>query len=258
MYLLGDIGRTNTRLALSHDGKEIDLTLIKPTPTEFDQGLELVKNLSKQLLAEAKPSGVCLGISRKVWTGSPLEEKLAEFFQTKVLIENDSALVGLGEAVYGAGRGAGLLAYLTVSTGIGGVRIENGQIARSARGFEPGEQIIIVGDKQEKLENLVSGQAVSAKYGCHPKEITDEKIWLKLSHFLTIGVTNTLLHWSPEVLILGGSMFKQPGFKVETIQTLLPQYLQIFPALPELRLGVLGDTGGLYGALALVTEDERG
>ena len=57
-------------------------------------------------------------------------------------LANDSDLDGLGEATVGAGKGFNIVAYITVSTGIGGVRIVGGKIDVSTYGFEPGHQII--------------------------------------------------------------------------------------------------------------------
>jgi glucokinase len=49
---------------------------------------------------------------------------------------------GLGEAVFGAGKGREIVVYMTISTGVGGARIVGGKIDASAMGFEPGHQII--------------------------------------------------------------------------------------------------------------------
>jgi len=249
MLFLGDIGRTKTRIAVSLDGQTIGEPIIRPTPTDFHQGLNLIKELFETFNQGEKREGLCLGVSRKVWPGAPLKPELEETFGGPVYLENDAALGGLGEAIYGAGRDHQIVAYLTVSTGVGGAKIDHGTIATNAFGFEPGQQLIMFGDESRTLEDLVSGTAVEAKFGQPPHNITDEKIWQELSEYLTIGLVNTLVHWSPECLILGGSMFKTPGFEIEKLEKLLTTRLTIFPHLPIIKLAELGEASGLYGAL---------
>ncbi|MEK7208728.1 MAG: ROK family protein [Patescibacteria group bacterium] len=250
MFFLSDIGRTKTRLAVSLDGQTISEPIIRPTPADFNQGLNLIKELIEELGKGQKRDGLCLGISRKVWSGAPLKPELEETFGGPVYLVNDSALVGLGEAHYGAGRNQRLAAYLTVSSGVGGVLIVNGQIAENALGFEPGHQLIVVGEQVRSLEELVSGFAIEAQFGRPPHEITNEKIWQELSRYLALGLVNTLVHWSPDCLILGGGMFKTPGFQITVIEKLISEHLTIFSKRPLIRPAALGEIGGLYGALA--------
>lgn len=257
MHFLGDIGRTNMRFAASRGGETIGEPMIRPTPADFNVGLALIEKLIGELRGDGMETvqGLCLGVSRKVWLGAPLKSELEKNLDCPVLIENDAALVGLGEAHYGAGRGSNLLAYVTVSTGVGGVKIEDGRIDGNALGFEPGQQIIIVdGQTVGRLEDYVSGAAVTARFGRPAREITDEQIWQDLSRYLAIGLTNSLLHWSPDCLVLGGSMFKAPGFKVEVIDQLIHQYLTIFPSRPAIKRAALGDLGGLWGALVCLKQ----
>ncbi|MBI2100709.1 MAG: ROK family protein [Candidatus Vogelbacteria bacterium] len=236
------------RLAVSHDGETLDEPIIKPTPVDYVEGLQLIKELvAKSAAAERR--GLCLGVSRKVWPGQPFKSELEKMLGCPALIENDAALAGLGEAHYGAGRGSHLVAYVTVSTGVGGVKIEGGRIDENMFGFEPGQQLIMINGEPKTLEDLVSGGSVEGRFGRPPREITDEKIWQDLGEYLAIGLANTLLHWSPDCLVLGGSMFQTPGFKIEVIASLLGKHLSIFSRLPAVKRAALGELSGLYGAL---------
>ncbi len=254
IYLLGDIGRTKTRLAASRDGQTVTVPLIEPTPADFNLGLTLIEKLIGELRGERIETvrGFCLGISRKVWPASPaasLKSELEKRLKCPVWLENDAALAGLGEALAGAGRGSPLVAYVTVSTGVGGVKIEHGRIAENALGFEPGQQVIMINSEPKTLEDLVSGGSIERRFGRPASEITDEQIWQDLSKYLAIGLANSLLHWSPDCLVLGGSMFKTPGFKIAVIESLLGEQLIIFPRLPIVKRAALGETSGLHGAL---------
>ncbi|MEK7584938.1 MAG: ROK family protein [Patescibacteria group bacterium] len=251
MYLLADIGRTKTRLAFSPDGERFGEPVIEDTDLNFASCSNHLKATLNQISGAGHESDpLILGISRKVWPEVDLKVELPRVLGRPVYIENDSALVGLGEAVSGAGRGPKIMVYVTVSSGVGGAKIEEGKIDQSAHGFEPGQQIVVIGEKSETLEELVSGLAVERRFGRPAREITDEAVWQELSQYLAIGLTNTLLHWSPDCLVLGGSMFKVPGFKVPVVAALIAEQLKIFSPLPTIKLAELGAIGGLHGALA--------
>lgn len=247
MILLLDIGRTKFRLAQSLDGQTFDEPEIIPTPGTIEAGVKKIIDTARQINEPIR--AIIIGASRKVWGGVPIADLIRQELTVPVYQENDAALAGLGEAIHGAGQGYKIVVYVTVSTGVGGVKIENGQIDENSQGFEPGQQLIMVGDKPETLEELVSGLAVERRFGRSPREINDETVWRELSQYLAVGITNTLLHWSPDCLVLGGSMFHQPGFQLSVLEELIKKDLTIFPKLPVIKLATLGETSALHGAL---------
>ncbi|MEO6077154.1 MAG: ROK family protein, partial [Candidatus Andersenbacteria bacterium] len=140
-------------------------------------------------------------------------------------------------------------------TGIGGTRIIDGNIDRSSQGFEPGHHIIDPNGPQcgcggiGHLEALASGTAVQKKYGKNPKEIKNPKIWDEVTKYLAIGLLNASMFWSPECIVLGGSMMRD--ISLENVEKYMKEYNFILPSLPILKKSELGDTGGLIGALQL-------
>ncbi|MEG6615120.1 ROK family protein [Peptococcaceae bacterium 1198_IL3148] len=66
------------------------------------------------------------------WTNLALKQILENKLQVPVLVENDANAAAFGEHVYGAGVGQRDMIYVTVSTGIGGGIITNGQIYHGA------------------------------------------------------------------------------------------------------------------------------
>ena len=127
------------------------------------------------------------------------------FKETEIIIENDASMAGVGEAQFGAGRGFEIVAYITVSTGVGGAKIVNGKIDEHAVGFEPGKQIMDV-NSGKTLEDMISGKALQEKFGKHPKEIKDQGVWDNHAWLLAIGLNNIIMEWSPNCVVLGGSM----------------------------------------------------
>jgi predicted NBD/HSP70 family sugar kinase len=283
MYLLFDIGGTKMRLAVSADGKTFSEPKICKTPTlNFNEGIRLFGELAKELSGGKKITASAGGIAGPLdrnrtklvrspnisgWVDKPLKDSLEQILDAGVFLENDTAIVGLGEATAGAATGFDIAVYITVSTGVGGVRIVQGKIDQSAMGFEIGHQIIDASNNSVdsacsqcghvgELEGLVSGTALSRKYGKKPYEITDSVVWEETARLLAIGLNNTIVHWSPDVLVLGGSMIVgDPAIPLEAIQRYVRDTVTIFPELPDIKKAELGDVGGLHGALAFLHQN---
>jgi glucokinase len=62
------------------------------------------------------------------WTNVPLRDIMQSHFNKPTYIENDANAAALAEHMFGAGRGSQEMVYMTISTGIGGGIISNGQI----------------------------------------------------------------------------------------------------------------------------------
>ena len=180
------------------------------------------------------------------------------FFRAPVFLENDAALTGLGEVWYGAAKGKKIAVFITVSTGVGGSRIVNGKIDANFFGFEPGHQILDIGAcsgkicKDSYLLNRISGSAIKKRFNKKPEEISSKKIKDDLSRWLAIGLNNAIVFWSPEIIVLGGSIMNI--IPLDKVRGHLRKILKIFPAPPPIKKAALGDLGGLYGALILLKQ----
>jgi glucokinase len=69
------------------------------------------------------------------WENVPLADEISTSFDCPVVINNDANLAALGEWKHGAGQGCNDLIYLTISTGIGGGVITQGQLLLGAHGL---------------------------------------------------------------------------------------------------------------------------
>lgn len=276
MYILFDIGGTKMRVVAADHEKFLGEPVVVETPKDFNDGLDTLKriidNLAERHTSENRSvTAIVGGIAGPLdadqamlvkspnlgdWVGHDIKDALHTAYKVPVELENDAALVGLGEAHFGAGRGKSIIAYLTVSTGVGGVRIVDGKIDRSALGFEPGHQIIDPDNSLcptcdgNDLEAYVSGTAIEKRFGVKPYEIHDDAVWDELAKFLAYGLNNTIVYWSPDIIVIGGSMMKEVGIPVPAVRKHLAEILKIFPTLPAIEKAELGDFGGLYGALA--------
>lgn len=263
MYIVADIGGTKMRIARSRDRSAFDEPVILDTPSEYEAGLALLSDTARAVTKGEKIEALVAGVpgalsddKRKLigarhlplWKGRELAGDLERMLSAKVLLENDTAQVGLGEAIYGAGKGASVVVYITVSTGVNGVRIVDGVIDRGRS--EMGGQYLQVDDSPRSLEDMISGSAISEKYGVHPREIEkDSPVWEDLARITAFGVHNTILHWSPDRVVLGGSMFNEIGIPVERVRAHVAEIMRKFPTVPEIVHSALTDRGGLWGGL---------
>lgn len=269
MYIVFDIGGTKTRVASSTDGESLSEPIIYETPQNFELGILTLISKIKDLLGMNEIKGIAGGITGVLdksgsflvrsphlssWVGRPMKENLEKEFNTKAFLKNDAAMAGLGEATRGAGQGHSIVAYITVSTGIGGVRVLDGKIEATHFGFEPGHHIIDI-TKMNSLEDMVSGSAFEKRFGKNPSEVDDPFVWHFAAHTLAIGLHNIILHWSPDILVVGGPMvLKSPGISLEHTATKLKEIMKIFPETPLVVKASLGDLNGLYGSLEYIKD----
>ena len=277
MYILFDIGGTKTRVALSEDLKTFGEPIKFETPVRFHEGMEKLMETIDTLLGGKKVTAIAGGIRGPLnhektgivseskltdWVGRPIVDLLRKRFNTQVFLENDTAIVGLGEAVRGAGQGKDIVAYLTVSTGVGGARFVHGALDVASVGFEPGHQELdidrsMLGHRvKHTLENLVSGTALEKRRGVKPYEIPqNDPVWDELARYLAFGIKNTIMYWSPDVIVLGGSMVVgDPRIFLKDIVRHTEEMIGKFVPCPPIVDAALKDEGGLHGAMVLIAQ----
>jgi len=157
MIVCLDIGGTKTRVGISKTGESIDEHSIINTSQNFGEGIQNIQDEVKKLASDQPIAKIVAGVKGALdkekktlinsadlpeWKGKNIHQTLYEKFGCDVLLGNDAALAGLGEATFGPGRGKQISVYITVSTGIGGARYVDGKIDKNSFGFEPGHQII--------------------------------------------------------------------------------------------------------------------
>ena len=284
MYILFDIGGTKTRIAASQSLEHFSDPIIMETPEDYAEGIRAITAHIKKLAEDKKIHAVCGGIAGPLdpqnkklrnapnlsdWNNKPLRHELSDTLDAPVYIENDAAMVGLGEVHYGAGKqfaDKGIVAYITVSTGVGGSRIVNGSIDASALGFEPGHQIIDADGSMcpdcactqcshtGHIEAYISGSSIQRRFNKEAYTIEEKDFWDKEAKWLAYALNNIVVLWSPHLIVLGGSMMKEVGIDVSATEKYLREIVTIFPTLPAIQKATLKDVGGLYGAMVYLQQ----
>ncbi|MBT3356140.1 ROK family protein [bacterium] len=275
MYFVFDIGGTKIRVAVSTDKKTISDYKVFSTPGNFSEGVEMIVSAARGLSGGQKITAIAGGIgaplnknktgvvtsyatinkSLSSWAGEPLRSALETELQATVFLENDTEVIGLAEAAQIDDYKNKIIAYYTISSGVGGSLIDHGEISSNTMGFEPGNQIIdplqtlCPGcEKPGRLEDLIGGNYIEERTGKLPEEINDEAFWDDIARYLAIGLTNSAVHWSLDTFILGGSVMHK--ISIPLVEKYLQKYLTIYPQLPKIQGSQLGDLGGLQGSIA--------
>ena len=256
---------------MSVDGITIERHVTFPTSQEYDKAFEEFLKAIRELAGNTEIKAIGGGVPAQFtqlqthifraphlpkWAGKAFKEDVENAFNVPVHLENDSALVALGEAVSGAGKDKNIIAYLGIGTGVGGARIVEGRIDEKAYGFEPGHQILGIDKAAQTLEEYISGSGLKKRYGSEAREIQDTAVWEEAARVLAYGIYNTILHWSPEAVVLGGSVITgEPGISLSKVGLELSLLPLPFSSMPSLEKAILGERGGLEGALLLIHQN---
>ncbi len=111
-FALYDIGGTKTRIAISRDGVNFEEPQIFNTPKDYRDGIDKIAQVSREMAGgeiTAAGGGIAGVLSRDRsmflegphllgWGGRAIPQLLKEKLGCPVYLENDTAIVGLGEA----------------------------------------------------------------------------------------------------------------------------------------------------------------
>ncbi len=225
------------------------------------------------------------------WRNIPLPALIAEDFKLPAFLVNDADAAALGEHSYGAGRGIGNLIYITVSTGIGGGMIINGELYNGIDGCaaEIGHMIIMIDGpickcgRRGCFEALASGTAIGRMArervalgeksivfdlaGCILENIRSETVAeaarkgdllaLDVVHaaarYLGIGLANLVNLMNPQMIIIGGGVSKMGAMLMGPARKSMKEHAFKLPmSTVHIVKPALGTDAGLIGAAEYV------
>lgn len=220
------------------------------------------------------------------WVDFPLQQLLGEAFHAPTFVGNDANLAALGEWKQGAGQGVDDLIYLTISTGVGGGIIANGQLLLGKQGLagELGHITVVPNGpvcscgRRGHLEALASGPSIarwtqaeldSGAPSSLPRgtQLTSRKIaeaasegdrlsraaFERAGTYLGEAISNLVNIFNPAMVILGGGVSQSSEFLLGPVRSVLARQVYSHHFLDTLKLttAALGDNAGLLGALVL-------
>jgi len=264
--------------------------------------------LARELLAGQRPAAVGVSFGGPVdfttgtvrlshhvrgWENAPLQAMLEAEFGAPARVDNDANVAALGEHRFGAGQGCDSLLYMTVSTGVGGGWILNGQPWRGHDGMageighmvvDPAGPVCLCGkrgcverlasgpylarDARERLEREPgSGAALRALAGNDLAQIDarliaraaaqgdefSQGVLAAAGHALGVGIGNAANLVNPTRFILGGGVTQAGDLWWQAVRAAARA-----TALPEVQFDILpagrSDDAPLWGAVALAED----
>jgi fructokinase len=203
------------------------------------------------------------------WAQTNVAGRLEELLQVPVAFDTDVNAAALGEQRWGAAVGLANFCYVTVGTGIGGGVVVNGRLVHGLLHPELGHMRIPhdrVADPfpgscpyhGNCFEGLASGEAMRLRWGKSAHELDDDAAWNLEAQYLALGLVNVICTLSPQRIILGGGVMREPTL-LSRVQGRLRELLAGYVDAPELKDAIgdfvvrpgLGDRAGVLGAIAL-------
>lgn len=213
------------------------------------------------------------------WPRIPVTRLTEAEFGRPVRLENDAVAAVLGEYHYGSGQGSKAFCYLTVSTGVGGAIMLDGQPirGRSGNGGEIGHMIVVHDGRPCNcgsagcLEAYVSGTSIAAiaaeglargvESSLPPNPTAADVseaaaagdrfaagVWADAVDILGSGLATLSNIFEPDLIVLGGGVTRAGAHLLRPLHERLER--QPFIADTEVRISQFGDTVGVVGAAA--------
>lgn len=268
MIVAVDIGGTKTRVGYSRIGDHIEDSLDFATPKNQRVVISsIIENIHKLVgISQIDAIGVScpapinksrgtIGTPHNIpWKNLRIVSPLHNHFDCKVAFEHDATAGGIAEARLGAGKGFGVVLYITISTGIGNSIIVNGNPLTSPNNPQGGDMIVSYSPTQVKSFSIsASGRAIEEYYQKSPSMIRDSKHWEAIASELSIGIYNMINIVAPNCVVLGGGVTVHYKRFYKPLLRQLKSFEPLYP-LPPIKRAVFVETAPLVGAMLLASE----
>jgi glucokinase len=307
-YVIGvDLGGTKISCALADiSGKIIDIQVVETNASEGEIAVlnRIIRVIDKVIISkkiskedikaigigspgpiDAK-NGIIVEPANLPFTNFDIVTPIKDEFKIPVYLDNDANVAAIGEFMFGAGKGTENMVYMTVSTGIGGGAILNGQIyrGRTTNALEIGHTTVEPFSSARCncgnlgcLEALASGTAIARRakdavlsnihtslktydtitsYEVFKEAENGDKVAISIRNnalrYLGIGVTNIINIFDPDKVVIGGGVSKAGEIVFDIVKEVVNERgLKTITAGCEIVPAKLGVDAGVIGAVAL-------
>ncbi len=307
-----DIGGTHFRTGLfDEQGRRLlvmegDTDRVAGREWMLDQIAGHCRELIAQTDAPVKACGLSFGgpvdfprqrvtsVHSSGWQGFELGKWMEQTLGIPCRLDNDANAGALGEYHYGAGRGAKLMVYITISTGIGGGIVYDGKLLRGKDCMAGEIGHIPVSDSGARcscggrgcLESFSSGAAIEARareYAERRPERVERMVELsggseitakglmqaaaegdaaatnilrETTRWLARGLLMVIRILNPDIIVLGGGVAQSGAVLLDGLHGSLNELAS--PTIiysTEIVTAALGSYSPLYGAVAMGLEN---
>lgn len=312
-FIIGiDVGGTTIKFALFKRGKIIFRDLLRTkglrnSSALIDAIVEKVQWICAQNgLRISSLAGIGIGLPGMVnyksgvvhrltnipgWKNVGLKNILQRRLGIKAQIDNDVNLMGLGEVIFGAGRGFKNVVCMTLGTGVGGALIIDGELYRGSTSSAGEIGHIPINEYGPKcncggsgcLEKYVGNKAIVDEALRHikkgrrtlitkltgnnvslitPKIITDAsrrgdkfslQVWTNIGIHIGIALAGVANVFNPDAVVIGGGVSKAGRALFDSIRATIKRRA-MSPAKDNIKIikSELGDDAGVFGAMQLI------
>jgi fructokinase len=271
---LGRVARALADGAAKQGGRIVGLGVASFGPIELDRSSPHYGHM----LATPKPG----------WSHEPVLSRLAEQLGlplSRMRWDTDVNAAALGEARWGAGRGADPLVYVTVGTGIGGGVVVDGRpihgLMHPEIGHLPVPLVRLPDGSLDPFpgagcpfhdrcwEAMAAGPALAARFGRPAHDVPDDHpVWEIEARYLALGLASCVLTLSPRRIVIGGGVVEtRAASLLPRVRAELRAILNGYVPRPELEAGIdqyvvapglTEPSSAIAGALALAGEAALG
>lgn len=220
----------------------------------------------------------------KGWENLPLANRIEAKTGLPALLGNDANLMGLGETMHGAGRGATHVVFLTVGTGIGGAVVIDGKLFNgfANRGTELGHVPLIANGEPCAcgsvgcLEHYASTSALVRRFSqriaeagiSYPNDEINGELIVRLykqgdkiatelleehCDFLGHGIAGFINIFSPQRIVIGGGLSEAGDFYIQKVSEKAFRYsIPDCAVNTQIMAASLGNKAGSLGAASLI------
>lgn len=287
-----DIGGTKIAVgAILEDGRIVKRLECPTEPEEgFQHAMQRIVAMLRELTADGtRLAGIGVGCPGPLdpftgvigevgtlpgWQGGSLVDELQSAMDLTVAVENDADAAALAEGRWGTKTASGSFIYVTISTGIGGGMLLNGQLYRGVDGAHPeiGHQVLDSSGPRCYCgargcwEVLASGpamvswmreqdpeaQVATASEICDGARREDPlamRCVEREGYYLGLGLANLITLFAPDMIALGGGVMKSSSLFLDTARGVIREICTQVPSeKTQITLASLGPDVGLLGA----------
>lgn len=271
-----DIGGTKIMAAAADRGGSILRRARMATSTSLEEDLTNINQMISEVAGKDKimgmgaaiggpldwKQGVVSPLHQPAWRNLPLKAIMESKWGCPFQVDVDTNVAAVGEYRWG-GIHASRFLYLTLSTGMGGGFLVDGNIYRGKDGTHPevGHQSINFRcanpsavqcecGAPDCLEALISGNGIRRIYG-KPAEALGAEEWEEVAYNLGQGLRNLAALYAPDLIRVGGGVAVGGGESfIHKARAVMEENLKLVPP-PEVALSDLGYDTALRGAIAM-------
>ncbi len=218
---------------------------------------------------KSKTYGHITKTPKLAWADYNIVDAFKDALNVPVGFDTDVNGAILGEVTWGAAKGCESAIYITIGTGVGVGVYANGALLHGLVHPEGGHMLLSKHPEDTYegkcpfhpacIEGMAAGPAVEARWGKKAVELADNpKVWEIEAYYLGQAITNYILAYSPEKIILwGGIMHQECLFPMvrQNVIKFLNGYVH-HPAILEdidhyIIPPALGEEPGIKGAIKL-------